>query len=156
MCVLPNHQFYFYILAVSSALLCVYILCNLYNLVKKISIFFGSLFNVFKLQCWIIWPQMGLMYRVIRKYRDEMNICTIEPRKPFINHENFLNVYFDRWVFFSQTCKLSSHVLITLAPGATKISSCCWTSWRRRVACQNPSESWLYLIRSSKLFGNRR
>ncbi len=32
-CVLPNHQFYFYILAVSSALLCIYILCNLYNLV---------------------------------------------------------------------------------------------------------------------------
>ena len=48
-------------------------------------------------QCWIVWPQMGLMYRVIRKYRDEMNICTFEPRKPFINHENFLNVYFDRW-----------------------------------------------------------
>ena len=35
MCVLPNHQFYFYILAVSSALLCVYILCNLYNLVSR-------------------------------------------------------------------------------------------------------------------------
>ena len=34
-CVLPNHQFYFYILAVSSALLCIYILCNLYNLVSK-------------------------------------------------------------------------------------------------------------------------
>ena len=34
-CVLPNHQFYFYILAVSSALLCIYILCNLYNLVRK-------------------------------------------------------------------------------------------------------------------------
>ena len=33
-CVLPNHQFYFYILAVSSALLCIYILCNLYNLVR--------------------------------------------------------------------------------------------------------------------------
>merc|ERR1719323_2634797 len=48
------------------------------------------------MQCWIVWPQMGLMYRVIRKYRDEMNICTFEPRKPFINHENFLNVYFDR------------------------------------------------------------
>ena len=40
---------------------------------------------------------MGLMYRVIRKYRDEMNICTFEPKKPFINHENFLNVYFDRY-----------------------------------------------------------
>ena len=40
---------------------------------------------------------MGLMYRVIRKYRDEMNICTFEPRKHFINHENFLNVYFDRY-----------------------------------------------------------
>ena len=39
---------------------------------------------------------MGLMYRVIRKYRDEMNICPIEPRKTLINHENFLNVYFDR------------------------------------------------------------
>jgi len=78
MCVLPNHQFYFYILTVSSALLCIYILCNLYNL------------------CWIVWPQMGLMYRVIRKYRDEMNICPIEPRKTLINHENFLNVYFDR------------------------------------------------------------
>ena len=34
-CVLPNHQFYFYILAVSSALLCIYILCNLYNLVSQ-------------------------------------------------------------------------------------------------------------------------
>ena len=34
MCVLPNHQFYFYILTVSSGLLCIYILCNLYNLVK--------------------------------------------------------------------------------------------------------------------------
>ena len=36
MCVLPNHQFYFYILTVSSALLCVYILCNLYNIVSNI------------------------------------------------------------------------------------------------------------------------
>ena len=35
MCVLPNHQFYFYILTVSSALLCAYILCNLYNLVRQ-------------------------------------------------------------------------------------------------------------------------
>ena len=42
---------------------------------------------------------MGLMYRVIRKYRDEMNICPIEPRKTLINHENFLNVYFDRCYF---------------------------------------------------------
>lgn len=50
-CVLPNHQFYFYILAVSSALLCIYILCNLYNLV------------------WIVCPQLGTMYRVIRSYQ---------------------------------------------------------------------------------------
>ena len=96
MCVLPNHQFYFYILTVSSGLLCIYILCNLYNLVKLT--IWTKLCNVclYLLQCWIVWPQMGLMYRVIRKYRDEMNICTFEPRKPFINHENFLNVYFDR------------------------------------------------------------
>lgn len=80
MCVLPNHQFYFYILTVSSALLCVYILCNLYNI------------------CWIIWPQMGLMYRVIKKYREESNIslCRLERRVSVINHQNFLNVYFDR------------------------------------------------------------
>ena len=45
-------QFYFYILAVSSALLCVYILCNLYNLV------------------WIICPQMGTMYRIICRYQE--------------------------------------------------------------------------------------
>ncbi len=36
----------------SSALLCVYILCNLYNLV------------------WIVCPQLGTMYRIIRKYQD--------------------------------------------------------------------------------------
>merc|ERR1719188_966036 len=51
-CVLPNHTFYFYILAISSALLCVYIVCNLYNLV------------------WIMCPQLGTMYRIIRKYQD--------------------------------------------------------------------------------------
>ena len=98
MCVLPNHQFYFYILTVSSGLLCIYILCNLYNLVTlTLIILKGQNYeSSFLLQCWIVWPQMGLMYRVIRKYRDEMNICTFEPRKPFINHENFLNVYFDR------------------------------------------------------------
>ena len=45
-------QFYFYILAISSALLCVYIVCNLYNLV------------------WIMCPQLGTMYRIIRKYQD--------------------------------------------------------------------------------------
>ena len=45
-------QFYFYILAVSSALLCVYILCNLYNLV------------------WIICPQLGTMYRIICRYQE--------------------------------------------------------------------------------------
>jgi hypothetical protein len=37
---------------VSSALLCVYILCNLYNLV------------------WIMCPQLGTMYRIIRKYQE--------------------------------------------------------------------------------------
>jgi len=79
-CVLPNHQFYFYILTVSSALLCIYILCNLYNL------------------CWIIWPQMGMMFRVIRKYREEVDTpnFSMDPKKPFISTDNFLNVYFDR------------------------------------------------------------
>ena len=41
MCVLPNHQFYFCILTVSSGLLCIYILCNLYNLVKLNNYVFG-------------------------------------------------------------------------------------------------------------------
>jgi hypothetical protein len=50
--VCPLFQFYFYVLAVSSALLCVYILCNLYNLV------------------WIMCPQLGTMYRIIRKYQE--------------------------------------------------------------------------------------
>ena len=49
---LLSFQFYFYILAISSALLCVYIVCNLYNLV------------------WIMCPQLGTMYRIIRKYQD--------------------------------------------------------------------------------------
>lgn len=90
-CVLPNHQFYFYILAVSSILLCVYILCNLYNLV------------------WIICPQLGTMYRIIRKYQIHVvaadsqngNNLTDVKRKsvrspPRISPDNFLNVYFDR------------------------------------------------------------
>jgi len=81
-CVLPNHQFYFYILTVSSALLCVYILCNLYNLV------------------WIVWPQMGLMFRVIRKYRDHVDAPALNSIKKnkegVISTDNFLNVYFDR------------------------------------------------------------
>ena len=47
-------QFYFYILAVSSALLCVYILCNLYNLV------------------WIVCPQLGTMYRIICRYQEHV------------------------------------------------------------------------------------
>ena len=54
-------QFYFYILAVSSALLCVYILCNLYNLI------------------WIICPQLGTMYRIICRYQEhtmELNVET--------------------------------------------------------------------------------
>ena len=54
-CVLPNHQFYWYILAVSSAFLCIYILCNLYNLI------------------WIICPQLGVMYRIIRNYQEHMD-----------------------------------------------------------------------------------
>ena len=117
-CVLPNHQFYFYILAVSSALLCIYILCNLYNLVRKKAKYVSKLFprrsidvellniseyfflkivrqvplhksfanllqigkghltlvkigsfSPISLQVWIIWPQMGRMFRIIRKYR---------------------------------------------------------------------------------------
>lgn len=78
-CVLPNHQFYFYILAVSSALLCIYILCNLYNLV------------------WIIWPQMGKMFRIIRKYRDTVDQPSYScNEKHVISTDNFLTVYFDR------------------------------------------------------------
>ena len=131
-CVLPNHQFYFYILTVSSALLCIYILCNIYNLVSldfgpfktlkvtldyldlhliKIGIkliswwitkywksFWKTFIDIFVLQCWIIWPQMGLMFRVIRKYREELDTpnYNLDPKKPFISTENFLNVYFDR------------------------------------------------------------
>ncbi|XP_059090515.1 uncharacterized protein LOC131886258 isoform X2 [Tigriopus californicus] len=90
-CVLPNHQFYFYILAVSSILLCVYILCNLYNLV------------------WIICPQLGTMYRIIRKYQIHVvaadsqngnNLSDVKRKSvrspPRISPDNFLNVYFDR------------------------------------------------------------
>jgi len=77
-CVLPNHQFYFYILAVSSALLCIYILCNLYNLV------------------WIIWPQMGRMFRIIRKYREHVDQPSFSSEKNVISTDNFLTVYFDR------------------------------------------------------------
>ena len=49
-------------------------------------------------QCWIVWPQMGLMFRVIRKYRDEVDTpsYSCDPKKPFINTDNFLTVYFDR------------------------------------------------------------
>ena len=56
-----NHfcpQFYFYILAVSSALLCIYILCNLYNLI------------------WIVCPQLGTMYRLICRYQEHMVLGT--------------------------------------------------------------------------------
>ena len=53
-------QFYFYILAVSSALLCVYILCNLYNLI------------------WIVCPQLGTMYRIICRYQEHV--------EPALNH----------------------------------------------------------------------
>ena len=59
-------QFYFYILAVSSALLCVYILCNLYNLV------------------WIICPQMGTMYRIICRYQEH----TMDLNDPSGNNAN--------------------------------------------------------------------
>ena len=51
-------QFYFYILAVSSALLCIYILCNLYNLI------------------WIVCPQLGTMYRLICRYQEHMVLGT--------------------------------------------------------------------------------
>ena len=54
-CVLPNHQFYWYILAVSSAFLCIYILCNIYNLI------------------WIACPQLGVMYRIVRKYQEHQD-----------------------------------------------------------------------------------
>jgi hypothetical protein len=47
-------QFYFYILTVSIALLCAYILCNFYNLI------------------WIVCPQMGKMYRIICKYQGNL------------------------------------------------------------------------------------
>ena len=86
-CVLPNHQFYLYILAASSALLCVYILCNMYNLV------------------WIVCPQLGTMYRIIKKYQeheaDNLTKAFELKRKsirspPCISTENFLAVYFDR------------------------------------------------------------
>ncbi len=101
-CVLPNHQFYFYILAVSSALLCVYILCNMYNLV------------------WIVCPQLGTMYRIIKRYQDHMTDSAYDilrkksvlvaggassqrsgnqqqQHQPHaISTENFLAVYFDR------------------------------------------------------------
>ena len=65
---------------------------------SNINSMIASLIHFLRSQCWIVWPQMGLMYRVIRKYREEMNIanCALETRKPFINHENFLNVYFNR------------------------------------------------------------
>lgn len=105
-CVLPNHQFYFYILTVSIALLCVYILCNFYNLI------------------WIVCPQMGKMYRIICKYQEivdpnlNQHISTAAPNlikyknniasadevtiplapglsKPVITNHNFLAVYFD-------------------------------------------------------------
>ena len=51
------------------------------------------------MQCWIIWPQMGLMFRVIRKYREEVDTPNnyLDPKKPFISTDNFLNVYFDRY-----------------------------------------------------------
>ena len=95
-CVLPNHQFYFYILAVSSALLCVYILCNLYNLV------------------WIVCPQLGTMYRIVKKYQEHSDSSSNSSptaaaaaasnhssnskreRRPCISTANFLSVYFDR------------------------------------------------------------
>ncbi len=97
-CVLPNHQFYFYILAVSSALLCVYILCNTYNLV------------------WIVCPQLGTMYRIIRRYQDHISDSAYDQLRKksvlvaggaqgqgsgqtqhhAISTDNFLAVYFDR------------------------------------------------------------
>ncbi|XP_071748623.1 uncharacterized protein [Lepeophtheirus salmonis] len=105
-CVLPNHQFYFYILAASTALLCIYILCNTYNLI------------------WIICPQLGTMYRVIKSYQDclggvhpsdpgGIDLIGSKKKRNAVNHshgpysnkyrkvsnittDNFLNVYFDR------------------------------------------------------------
>ena len=58
-----NLQFYWYILAVSSAFLCIYILCNLYNLV------------------WIVCPQLGVMYRIVRKYQEVMDEPVLPPSR---------------------------------------------------------------------------
>ena len=96
-----SFQFYFYILAVSSALLCVYILCNLYNLI------------------WIVCPQLGTMFRIIKRYQEHMTDSAYDilrkksvlvaggasrerggggqQHQPHaIYTENFLAVYFDR------------------------------------------------------------
>ena len=42
---------------------------------------------------------MGLMFRVIRKYREEVDTpnYNLDPKKPFISTDNFLNEYFDRY-----------------------------------------------------------
>ena len=42
---------------------------------------------------------MGLMFRVIRKYREEVDTpnYNLDPKNPFIRTDNFLNVYFDRY-----------------------------------------------------------
>lgn len=98
-------------MAVSSALLCVYILCNLYNLI------------------WIICPQLGTMYRIIKRYDCSMmsaytciyiltltryrdhasangfiesrngrsnNHNKLSKTTATISTDNFLSVYFDR------------------------------------------------------------
>ena len=88
-------QFYFYILTVSIALLCVYILCNFYNLI------------------WIVCPQMGKMYRIICKYQEIVD--------PTLNQN--LSTAAPNLIKYKNNIASADEVTIPLAPGNTKNSS---------------------------------
>ena len=91
-------QFYFYILAVSSALLCVYILCNLYNLV------------------WIICPQLGTMYRIICRYQEHTMGLSNDNSIPHhnANNANARNASHPNMIRF-KSCNSDEDVTIPLA-----------------------------------------
>ena len=108
-----NLQFYWYILAVSSAFLCIYILCNLYNLV------------------WIVCPQLGVMYRIVRKYQEVMDEPVLPPSRgrsfsKAANATNAASMAASATLSGGVAFKIFSHVFINCTLSSKKIF---YTNW---------------------------
>ena len=91
-CVLPNHQFYFYILAVSSALLCIYILCNLYNLVSKKAKYASKLFPRRSIDVELLNISEYFFLKIVRQvplHKSFANLLQIG-KGPYSNKDRFL------------------------------------------------------------------